>query len=174
MKSTIKIISLLSTILVFLACSASKKVVPNNSTTATAMGKIETQLIGTWNFVELKNKDDVKIDTIRHAFGHEIPKGPLITLKSDGTYTKQFTPENIDSGTWYVDEKENTIVYWLYYDKPYDKVAQHLIDTGHSTKDENGDYYEVLKNKITFYSESDLILEEGGGKQRSFMRILDN
>jgi hypothetical protein len=162
MKIALKIISIF---LILSACNSTKKVITTNSP-----NQIKKELVGTWDFEILHDENGNKVDTIWHGFGHEIPKGPLITLNKDGTYTKQFTPKNIDSGKWYFDEKNQTIVYLLYYDKPYDFVAQDLIKRGHAKKDENGDYFEIITSKVFKYSDSELTLIERENRRRTFKK----
>ena len=74
---------------------------------------LKKQLIGAWKFVELRDKDNKKVDTIKHSFGYEIPEGPLLTYNGDGTYLKQFTPKNTDNGKWYFANYKKAIVYHL-------------------------------------------------------------
>lgn len=153
-KKKMKIaLQLIGLILILNSCNSTQKVVVSNNN-----GNIKSELIGTWEFEILKNKEGEKVDTIWHGMGHEIPKGPLMTFKEDGTYSKQFTPINIDTGKWFFDEQENAIKFLLYYEKPYDFAAQYLIDKGHATKDENGNYYEVITEKVYELTENKLIL----------------
>lgn len=108
-------------------------------TTAT----LKKELIGEWKFVELRDKDNKKVDTIKHPFGYEIPEGPLLNYKGDGTYSKQFTPKNIDKGKWYFDNDKKAIVHHLYYTKPYNFASKDLIARGHAIKDKQ---WRVLRN----------------------------
>lgn len=138
---------------------------------------IKKELIGTWEFVELKDSKGIKVDTIWHNVpgiekkGWEIPKGPLLTYNIDGTYLKQFTPQNIDNGKWYFDSKQNAIIHMLYYEKPYSSAAKYLIDKGHAKQDENGEYYEIITNKVKELTEEQLILFEREERQRVFRKI---
>lgn len=134
-------------------------------------GKIKREFIGVWEFVVLKDEYGRKIDTIRHGMGYEIPKGPLITLRKNGTYSKMFTPKNTDNGKWFFDEKTNSIKYLLYYDKPYDFVEQDLINRGHAKKDENGEYYEIITDKVFENSKTELTLIERENRRRTFKKI---
>ena len=106
---TLKVI--LFFIVIMSSCTSTQNVINDNSTDQV----LKKELIGTWDFEILKDKNGVKVDTIFHKFGPEIPKGPTITFNEDGTYSKQFTPQNIDTGKWYYDNKENAIKYLLYY-----------------------------------------------------------
>ena len=162
MKIALKIISI---ILILNACNSTKKLIITNSPK-----QIKKELVGSWDFEILHDENGNKIDTIWHSFGQEIPEGPLITLNEDGTYTEQFTPENIDSGKWYFDEENQTIVYLLYYYKPYNFAAQELIKRGHAKQDENGDYFEKITRKVFKYSESKLTLLERGNRRRTFKK----
>ena len=131
---------------------------------------LKKELIGTWEFVELRDKDNNKVDTIRHGQGFEIPKGPLLTYRADGTFSKQFTPKNTDKGKWYFDKDKNAIIHLLYYEKPYSFAAKYLIDKGHAKQDKNGDYYEVITDKIVELTDNKLILLEREERQRRFMK----
>ena len=138
--------------------------------------ELKTELIGTWEFVELRDAQGNKVDTIFHNVpgldkqGWEIPKGPLLTYNSDGTYAKQFTPQNIDTGKWYYDKKKKAIIQMLYYEKPYKMAAQYLIDKGHAKKDENGDYYEVITDEVVELTDDKLVILEREGRQRTFKK----
>jgi hypothetical protein len=147
--------------------------------------RIESYLFGTWEFVETSDMDDNKVDTIHHPApteatdlngnkvdpallsalaGWEIPSGPLTKYTRDHKYSKQFTPTSTDSGTWYFDYDEQAIIHRLYYAKPYDAVARNLIEIGHATKDEKGDYYEVITVRVIDVSPSHLIVMDRGRK----------
>jgi len=152
-------------VLILSTCGTTNKAVDNSGER-----NIKQELLGIWEFVILKDNQGVKVDTIRHSFGNEIPKGPLITFNKDGTYSKQFTPTNIDSGRWYFNGKENTIIYLLYYDKPYDTVSQYQINKGNATKDKNGDYYEVITDKVYALSDIELTIIEREGRRRTFKK----
>jgi hypothetical protein len=138
--------------------------------------ELKTELIGTWEFVELRDAQGNKVDTIFHSIpglakqGWEIPRGPLLTYNADGTYSKQFTPQNIDKGTWYYDNKKKAIIQMLYYEKPYKIETQYLIDIGHAKKDSNGDYYEVITDKVVELTDDNLIIRESEGRQRIFRK----
>ena len=70
---------------------------------------LKQQLIGTWEFVELRDKDNKIVDTIWHKTAYEVVKGPLLTYRSDGSYSKQFTPLNTDNGKWYFDIEQKAL-----------------------------------------------------------------
>ena len=150
MKIALKIITLL---FILNSCSSVQKATQTNS-----QNQIKKEFVGVWEFEILKDENGNKVDTIWHGFGHEIPKGPLITFKEDGTYSQQFTPKNTDRGKWYFDEENQTIVYLLYYEKPYGFAAKDLIKRGHAKKDDDGEYYEIIKSKVFEYSENQLTL----------------
>lgn len=139
-------------------------------------GELKTELIGTWEFVELRDAQGNKVDTIFYNVpgldkqGWEIPKGPLLTYNSDGTYSKQFTPQNTDTGKWHYNKKKKAIIQMFYYEKPYKMAAQYLIDKGHAKKDENGDYYEVITDEVVELTDDKLIILEREGRQRTFKK----
>jgi hypothetical protein len=147
--------------------------------------EIEKHLFGTWEFAECRDMDDKKVDTIRHyapleardangkkvdsavlaaLSGWEIPAGPLTKYSPDYTYSKAFTPGNIDQGTWYFDYDEQAIIHHLYYAKPYDFAATDLIKRGQAIKDEKGEYYEVITNRVVDVTPNSLVVMERGRK----------
>lgn len=138
--------------------------------------ELNAELIGTWEFVELRDAMGNKVDTIFHNVpgldkqGWEIPEGPLLIYNSDGTYSIQFTPHNIDNGKWYYNKKKKAIIQIFYYLKPYGTAAQYLIDKGHAKQDENGDYYEVITVKVIELTKDKLIILESEGRQRTFIK----
>ena len=138
--------------------------------------ELKAKLIGTWEFVELRDAQGNKVDTIFHSVpglnkkGREIPKGPLLVYNSDGTYSKQFTLQNTDTGKWYYDKKKKAIIQFLYYQKPYKMAVQYLIESGHAKKDENGEYYEVITDEVVKLTEDKLIILESEGRQTTFKK----
>lgn len=143
------------------------------NSTSFGQTSLKRELIGTWKFVELRDKDYKKVDTIKHPFGYEIPEGPLLIYNADGTYSKQFTPKNTDKGKWYYDNDKKAIVHHLYYTKPYDFASKDLITRGHAIKDKNGEYYEIITDNIINLSNDKLILLERQGRQRTFKKVID-
>ncbi|GGF19868.1 hypothetical protein GCM10011383_34320 [Hymenobacter cavernae] len=137
---------------------------------------LRSELIGGWEFSELRDDKGNKVDTIWHNVpglgkkGWEIPRGPLMVYNANGTYSKQFTPKNIDTGEWYYDEKKKEINQTLSYPKPYSAAAQYLIDKGHAKQDRNGSYYEVIIDKIVELTNDTLIILEREGRQRIFIK----
>lgn len=133
----------------------------------------ESKLIGTWEFVDLRDSIGTKIDTIWHEVvkSYEIPKGPLTTFQSDGIYTMQFTPDNTDRGLWCYDSGNSRIIRKLYYQKPYSPSAKYLIANGHAIKDEKGDYYEVQIDSVIKLTRKSLILLEENKRQRSYQKV---
>ena len=162
MKLLLKIISLL---FLLNSCKSTQVISHTDSTT-----QVSKELVGVWEFEVLKDHNGIKLDTVWHRFGFEIPEGPTITLKQDGTYLKQFTPKNIDTGKWYYDEEKQTIFYLLYYSKPYGPVAKDLIQRGQAKKDSNGDYYEEITSKVFEFSKDKLTLVERGNRRRTFRK----
>jgi len=162
METILKIIAIT---LIISSCNSTKDI-----SSAILKGEIKKEIIGVWEFEILNDENGNKVDTIWHGMGYEIPQGPLITFKEDGTYAMQFTPKNIDKGKWYFDEAKQTIFCLLYYEKPYDFVSKDLIKRGHAKKDENGDYYEIVTNKVYKYSMSELVLIERKNRRRTFKK----
>ena len=98
--------------------------------------ELKPELIGIWEFVDLRDAQGNIVDTIFHNVpgldkrAWEIPKGPLLTYNADGTYSKQFSPKNTDEGKWHYDKNKKAIIHMLYYQKPYSMTALYLIDKG--------------------------------------------
>lgn len=136
----------------------------------TDINYLKSELIGSWEFSELRDKDGNPVDTIWHGQGWELAAGPKLTYRDDGTYIKQFTPQNSDNGTWYFDADKNIIVHHLYYSKPYSFAAQYLIDNGHAKQDSTGAYYEVVTDKVVELTAEKLILLEREDRRRSFVK----
>lgn len=134
--------------------------------------ELKQELIGTWEFVELRDSNGNKVDTIWHNVvgGWEIPKGPLRTYRADGTYSTQFTPKNTDNGKWYYDKEKKAIIQMLYYEKPYSGAAKYLIDKGHAKKDKNGDYYEIITDEVSELTDNKLIILEREDRKRIFSK----
>jgi len=134
-------------------------------------GDRKKELIGTWEFLELRDKDNHKVDTIRHRQGYELAQGPTLLYRADGNYSKQFTPVNIDEGKWSFDAKKQAIIHLLYYKKPYSMAAQYLIDTGHAKKDNDGNYYEVITDKVITLTDDRLTILEREERKRTFRKV---
>jgi hypothetical protein len=143
-------------------------------------GKVVRELIGTWEFVELRDSEGNKVDTIwfdipipgETTRGYEIPAGPLMVFNEDGTYSFQFTPVNTDYGEWSYDEKKKVIDRKLIYSKPQGVAAQYLIDMGYAKKDKNGNYYELHTDEVVVLTSDKLIIKEKEGRQRTFRKRL--
>lgn len=135
-------------------------------------GTQETKLIGTWEFVDLRDSLGAKVDTIWHEVvkGYEIPNGPLTTFRADGVYTKQFTPENTDQGTWCYDIGNSRIIRKLYYQRPYSPSAKYMIANGHAIRDEKGDYFEVQMDSVIKLTPETLIILEEENRQMEFRK----
>lgn len=113
-------------------------------------------LVGTWEFVEMRDNQNKKVDTIRHGgFGYEIATGPLLTYKKDGSYSKQFTPENIDNGFWTFDSKTNKIIHYLLIDATT-MIGNDLVKRGLAKKYADGNYYEIIEDKIIINTKNDI------------------
>ncbi|OOG73802.1 hypothetical protein [Algoriphagus sp. A40] len=135
-------------------------------------GTQETKLIGTWEFVDLRDSSGAKIDTIWHEVvkGYEIPKGPLTVFREDGVYTKQFTPENTDQGMWCYDTDNSRIIRKHYYKRPYSPSAKYMIANGYAIQDEKGDYYEVQVDSVIKLTPETLIILEEENRQMEFKK----
>jgi hypothetical protein len=151
--------------------------------------KMESYLSGTWEFVEARDRNDNKVDTIWHHAplealdadgnkvdtallsalgGWEIPAGPLTKYFPDHTYSMAFTPTSTDRGTWYFDNDEQAIIHHLYYAEPYDFAARDLIKRGQAIKDEKGEYYEVITVRVVDVTPNSMVIMERG--RRAYYR----
>lgn len=132
---------------------------------------LKSELIGTWEFVKLEDINGNKLDTIWHPIGgYELPKGPTITFRKDGSYSKQFTSRNIDNGNWTFNCERNEIIYKLVYEKPYSVAAKHLILIGQAKLDSNGKHYEIISEKVIELSDNRLVISEREGRKRTFRK----
>jgi hypothetical protein len=131
---------------------------------------LKKELIGSWEFSELRDRDKKKVDTIKHMHGYELASGPLLKYNIDGTYSKQFRPANIDKGKWYFDNKTKSIVQMLYYTQPYGLVERLQIDGGQAKKDKNGDYYEIIIDYVIELTKEKLVILEEDQRQKIFKR----
>jgi hypothetical protein len=112
-------------------------------------------LIGTWEFFEMRDDQNKKVDTIRNGMGYEIAAGPLLNYKNDGTYTKRFTPTNTDEGIWTFDPKSNAIIHYLLIDST-EMIGKDLIKRRLATKYNDGNYYEIINDKIIIKSKNEI------------------
>ena len=112
-----------------------------------------SDLIGTWEFAKLIDRNGNKIDTIWHGSAYEIAKGPLMIFNSDGTYSFKFTPTNTDTGKWQLNTQNGILTLLLYID-PNTFIGNDLIKRGQATKNEDGKYYEPLEYRILTLTKS--------------------
>ncbi len=138
---------------------------------ATCQGQSKENLVGTWEFEKMMVKNGNQVDTIWHGQAHEIANGPKLTYNADGSYTKQFTPKNTDSGTWVYDANKKEILHDLIYKKPYSFAAKYLIDSGHAKKNKKGDYYEVITDEVIELSNEKLIISARDGNRRIYKKL---
>lgn len=129
----------------------------------------KNELVGVWSFHELLNSSGQKIDTIKHSFGWEIPAGPLITFHRNGTYTKQFTTQDIDKGKWEYSGVGNKIIYYLLLDEK-ESTSKFLISRGVAKKQADGKFYELITDSIIKLTHTELVLYEQPGRHRIFRK----
>ena len=122
-------------------------------------GIIKQELIGKWNFKEIKDSNGIKLDTIRFQDGYEIPNGPILTFDDKGNYSADFSPYNLDRGTWRFYTSKSVLVYKFIYQKPYDSITLSLINDGQIKKDENDNYYEIIQKRIYKLANDSLIMD---------------
>lgn len=129
------------------------------------------EIIGTWDFVELIDENGGHIDTVVTDGGIWIPNGPIWIIKEDGTYTRQYTAINTDKGTWTFNKTTNEIILKLYWRKPYDEVAKYVMTLGYAKKDKNGDYYDLIPQKIIEFTSEKLIIFEKENQLSVYKKI---
>jgi hypothetical protein len=112
-----------------------------------SFNEVNSNFIGTWEFVKRLDANGQKVDTIWHGQAYEIANGPLTIFKEDGTYSKQFTPKNTDVGKWQYYPDSKTMTLYLFID-PNEWIGKNLISKGLAKKYEDGKYYEALEYKI--------------------------
>jgi len=112
-----------------------------------SVNEMNSDFIGTWEFVKRLDTNGQKVDTIWHGQAYEIAKGPLTIFKEDGTYSKQFTPKNTDVGIWQYYSDSKTMTLYLLID-PNNWIGKDLISKGLAKQYDDGKYYEALEYKI--------------------------
>lgn len=143
---------------------------------ATVVAKSQTidcpkDLIGTWEFFELRDKDGKHIDTLYEHGGISIQTGPTLVLNGDGTYTSQYVVGGeMDKGTWTYNKRKNEFIYKLYWRKPYDEAAKFIMTLGYAKQDENGDWYDLIPHKIVQLTSEKLIIIEKEQRCREFKK----
>lgn len=123
----------------------------------------DKRLIGTWEYVEMRNMNGEKITSYKQSFGTVLASGPEITFLADGTFKKKFLANNIQTGLWQLDDKAMIINYDLYIDST-DFVGKDLIKKGLAVKQHDGNYYERISTQILHLMDSELILYERGNQ----------
>lgn len=131
------------------------------------------ELIGTWAFTEMLEPNGTHIDTIWEPHGYSIPKDIKITFNKDMTYSRQYNlASNVDKGTWTYDENKNELNFKLYWHKPYDDAAKFIMTLGHSQKDKNGDYYDIITKQVIELTQDRLVLIETANKLFVFKKTI--
>ena len=158
---------------------------------------VAPELVGSWEFIDLRDRIGVKVDTIWHELPSEmlspaqkdaggkdtvkhqtlsklfeLADGPKRTFREDGTYTKHFTPRSMDRGTWCYERKPKVLVQRVYYDKPYRDTQQFMIDRGYALKDEQGEYYGLVQEQILLLTDSTLVLRDREWRS-TYKRVLN-
>ena len=126
----------------------SKQMIPKHETFS--VNELNSDFIGTWEFVKRLDANGQKVDTIWHGQAYEIANGPLTIFKEDGTYSMKFTTKfisRITKGKWYYDPNSRSMTLFLLID-PNDWIGKDLISKGLAKKYDDGNYYEILEFKI--------------------------
>lgn len=130
--------------LILFSCKSKQLILKHE---AFEINDLNSDFIGTWEFVKRLDANGQKVDTIWHGQAYEIAKGPLTTFNEDGTYSMQFTPKNTDVGKWYYNPDSKSITLFLLID-PNDWIGKNLISKGLAKKYDDGKYYETLEYNI--------------------------
>ncbi len=130
----------------------------------------EQTLVGNWVFVKTldQNGKEIKKITLDRNTPDGKPitlnaKGPEIIIKSDGTYTKIFTPENSDNGVWRI-KSTNEIEYEMVI-LENSRQGQMIIQTQKFfsdkkwRKDEKGNFLDASTDRIMELTESEMKVE---------------
>lgn len=153
----------LAILMMSLGCNAQKSAV-------TDIDSLEQILIGEWEIDKVLDKDGNEVKSITRSMkgsplGDEIQvaaTGPKIILNSDKSYTMEFTPENIDTGKWFL-ESSDTIIFQLVTEKgtgAYEMLKSAAEMFGKTINyDSDGNIVENNPNLITGLLPNELILE---------------
>ena len=130
----------------------------------------EQTLVGNWEFVKTldQNGKEIKKITLDRKTSNGKPmtliaNGPDIIIKSDGTYTKIFTPENSDYGIWRI-KSSNEIEYEMVIPEN-SRQGQLIIQTQKFfpdkkwRKDEKGNFLDASSDKIIELTETEMKVE---------------
>lgn len=127
----------------------------------------EQTLIGNWEFVKTLDQNGKEINKI--TLDRNTPdgkpmtlnaNGPDIIIKSDGTYTKIFTPQNSDYGVWRI-KSSNEIEYEMVIPEN-SRQGQMIIQTQKFfpdkkwRKDEKGNFLDASTDRIIKLTESEM------------------
>ena len=127
-------------------------------------------LIGKWKFVKTidQNGNEVKKITVDRNMpnGKQMilnANGPDITINSDGTYIKKFTPENSDYGIWRI-KSNNEIEYEMII--PEDSrqgrliiQTQNLFPNKKWRKDDKGNFLDASSDKVIELTDKEMKVE---------------
>ncbi len=128
---------------------------------------INQKIIGKWNYIKTIDKENNSVEYIirKYPGGTEMKiktNGPKIIINKNGTYSKQFTEENIDTGNWKM-KSENEIEYEMVIPKNSRQgkliaATQKSINKKWRT-DKNGNFLDASTNTILSLSKSEMTIE---------------
>lgn len=136
-------------IIIIISCSGAK-----NST-------YRNLIIGSWEFVQTQDLNGNKLESYEGSFGTVNATGPKLIYKKDSTYNKVFTPKNTDKGKWRFNEKTMTIEHDLFIDST-SWVGQDLIKRGLAEKKKDGNYYELIEDKVLKIEDGKIYIDNRG------------
>ncbi len=119
------------------------------------------QLIGSWEFVQTQDLNGNKLERYEGSFGTVNAIGPKLIYNKDSTYNKVFTPKNTDKGKWRFNEKTMTIEHDLFIDSTT-WVGQDLIKRGLAEKKKDGNYYELIEDKVLKIEDGKIYIDNRG------------
>ena len=130
----------------------------------------EQTLIGKWEFTKTldQNGNEVKKISLDENTPDGKPmtliaKGPDIIIRTDGTYTKIFTPVNSDNGVWRI-KSSNEIEYEMVITKDSRQGrmiihTQKIFPDKKWRKDEKGNFLDASTDRILELTESEMKVE---------------
>lgn len=128
---------------------------------------ITNKLIGKWDYLKTIDSEKTSVEYIikKYPNGKEMKvkaNGPNIIINKNGTYSKQFTLENIDSGNWQM-KSEDEIEYEMVIPKKSRQgkliIATQKMINRKWEKDKKGNFLDKSISKIISISEFEMKIE---------------
>lgn len=143
-------------LIILLSCSPVSK-----NTTSIKSLDLTNEIIGVWEFLEMTDKQGNKLDSYKTGFGTVTATGPKLIYNKNKTYIKVFTPNNSDKGYWRFNPQLSTIEHDLFIDST-DFIGKDLIKNKLAIKKPDGNYYELIEDKILKFEKNQLFIDHRG------------